>query len=326
MSIFTERWKSYATGAYGLRIVSLLPSATEILYAIGAGADVVGVSHECDYPSDASTKLKIIDPLLDNNQPQSEKIDEIVIEHLRHGESLYRVNIDQLRKADPDLIITQELCDVCAVGAEDVLTAVSQLGRPVHVLSLNPHSLRDVQDDVRRVGKAVGRAEQAERVVSDLQRKIEDIRALTRTANKRRVFCAEWLKPLMNAGHWVPEMVEHAGGRDELAVGGKPSTYVHWNAVMKYNPEVIVLMPCGFTTQKTLTETKRLFDFGKLESVTAVRSGDVFATNGNDYFSRSGPRLFDGVRILAQMIHPELFHETLDPELGMRVEVATAKL
>jgi len=316
----------YATGAYGLRIVSLLPSATEILYAISAGVDVVGVSHECDYPADASTKLRIIEPLLDNYQLQSEGIDEIVIEHLRHGKSLYRVNVDQLRKADPDLVITQELCDVCAVGAEDVLTAVSQLGKPVQVLSLNPHSLRDVQDDIRRVGKAVGHAEQAERVVSDLQRKIEDIRALTRTVSKRTVFCAEWLKPLMNAGHWVPEMVEYAGGRDELAVMGKPSTYVHWNAVVKYDPEVIVLMPCGFTTRRTLAETKRLFNFGKLERVTAVRNGDVFASNGNDYFSRSGPRLFDGVRILAQMIHPELFQEPLDPQLGMRVEIVTAKL
>jgi iron complex transport system substrate-binding protein len=309
-----------------LRIVSLLPSATEILYAIGAGADVVGVSHECDYPPNASTKLRIIEPLLDNNQLQSERVDEIVIEHLRHGESLYKVNVDQLRKAEPDLVITQELCDVCTVGAEDVLTAVNQLERPVQVLSVNPHSLQDVQEDIERVGKAVGRVEEAERVVSDLQRKIKEIRALTRTANKRRVFCVEWLKPLMNAGHWVPEMVEYAGGRDELAVRGKPSTYVHWNTVMKYDPELIVLMPCGFTTQRTLTEAKRLLDFSKLEDITAVHNGNVFATNGNDYFSRSGPRLFDGIRILAQMIHPELFHEPLDPKLGARVEIVTAKL
>lgn len=321
--ILTSELHLYIAGGYGLRIVSLLPSATEILYALGVGKNVVGVSHECDYPPDASTKPRINESLLDNSKLQSEMINQIVIKHLQSGEQLYRINIDELKKADPDLVITQELCDVCAIGAEQVLAAVSQLGKPVHVLSLNPHSLQDVQEDIRRIGKAVGLTEKAEKLVNDLQRKIEDVQNLTRAVSKRRVFCAEWLKPLMNAGHWVPEMVECAGGTEGLAARSRPSTYVRWSAVLKYDPEVMILLPCGFTTQRTLAEAKRVFDFGKLEGVTAVRNGDVFATDGHNYFSRSGPRLFDAVRILAQMIHPELFHESLNPQLGMRVEIAT---
>lgn len=304
----------------------MLPSATEIVYALGLGHSLVGVSHECDFPPDATRKPKIIEPVFDTTRLDSDRIDALVVEYLKRGESLYRIKIDELKKADPDLIITQELCDVCAIGAGDVLAAVNQLAKPTNVLSLNPHSLKDIEDDIRNVAKAVAHPEKADRLIAELEPKVEGIRKLTENAHKPRVFCVEWLKPMMNAGHWVPEMVEYAGGIEGLASRGQPSTYIDWSSVMDYDPEVVVLMPCGFVTRRAMEQARHFIDLPNAKRLTAFRNGRVFATDGHNYFSRSGPRLFDGIKILAQMIHPELFNEPLDPKLGSRVEIVQAKL
>lgn len=309
-----------------MRIVSLLPSATEIVCALGLGETIVGVSHECDFPEDAKTKTKIIEPVLQAETLDSCKIDALVIEHMKQGRSLYRIKIDELRRVNPDLIITQELCDVCAVGADDVREAAKQLGKSVSVLTLDPHTLQDVKNDILKVGGVLGRTEEATNLVIELDRKSENIRQLTRGADKRRVFCAEWLNPLMNAGHWVPEMVENAGGVDGLARRGEPSAYVDWGSVADYDPEILVLMPCGFTTRRTIAEAEHLLNLKEIRSTRAIREGRVYATDGHNYFSRSGPRLFDGIGILAQMIHPELFSEPLDSQLGVRMEALTARV
>ncbi len=305
-----------------MRIVSLLPSATEIVYLLGLGNSLVGVSHECDYPESAKSKPKMIEPIFDTTQLSSERIDALVVENMREGKSIYRIKFDELKQANPDLIITQELCDVCAIGATDVLEAVNRLGRQVNVLSLNPHTLEDVQDDIRKVAGATDRKKEAERVVAQLKAKAEEIGRLTEGRRKTRVFCVEWLKPVMNAGHWVPELLEYAGGVDELATKGEPSTYVDWNRVLEYDPEVVVLMPCGFTTPRTISEAKQFLNLPNARRLSAVRNGLVYATDGHNYFSRSGPRLFDAISILAQMLHPELFGQPLDPMLGGRVAVA----
>ena len=308
-----------------MRIVSLLPSATEIVYALGYGEDVVGVSHECDFPPEVAKVPRMIEPVFENTQLNSERISAIVIDHLTRGESLYKVRIEELKKADPDLIITQELCDVCAVGSADVLAAVNQLCKPVSVLSLNPHSLKDVKDDIRSVAKILGATKNADKLIIELEAKVDRIRRLTEESYRPRVFCVEWLKPLMNAGHWVPEMVEYAGGTESLASRGQLSRCIDWDSVVKYDPEVIILMPCGYMTGKTLDEVKRVFEFNKIEGVSALHNGKVFATDGHNYFSRSGPRLFDAVEILAQLIHPELFPQPLNSQLGTRVELPTAE-
>jgi len=304
-----------------LRIVSLLPSATEIIYALGLGDHLVGVSHECDFPREAQGKPRVILPVFDSVKLDSKVIDQMVIEHLRHGESLYKIDLDAFKAADPDLVITQELCDVCAIGAEDVLMAVSKLPKPVEVLSLNPHSLDDIKDDMRRVGKAVGFTEKADQVVQDLQEKEDYVKKITEQASKLRVFCVEWLQPLMNAGHWIPEMVECAGGVEGLSKRRQPSSYIDWKAVIEYDPEVLILMPCGFTTAGTISEARVLSKVEKLNQLTAVRNGNVFATDGHNYFSRSGPRLFDALKILGMMIHPELFNERLQlsRQLGLKL-------
>jgi iron complex transport system substrate-binding protein len=308
-----------------MRIVSLLPSATEIVYALGLGGGLVGVSHECDYPEDAKAKPKMIEPIFDTTKLSSEQIDALVIEHMRQGKSIYRIRFEELKRANPDLIITQELCDVCAIGAADVLEAVNKLGKPVNVLSLNPHTLGDVQDDIRKVAEATNREEEAGMLITQLNAKAERIMGITEAASKVRVFCAEWLKPVMNAGHWVPEMLEYAGGIDELASKGQPSIYVDWNRVLGYDPEVVVLMPCGFTTPRTIREAVQFLSLPNAKQLSAVRSGLLYATDGHNYFSRSGPRLFDAIGILAHIIHPELFSQPLDPMLGRKVDVVEAE-
>jgi iron complex transport system substrate-binding protein len=303
-----------------LRIASFLPSATEIVYALGLGGELVGVSHECDFPPDAAAKPKMIETAFDTRQLESARIDQLVIDYMKRGERLYRIRMDEFMKANPDLVITQELCDVCAIGAEDVLAAVNQLGKPVKVVSLNPHSLNDIKSDIRSVATAAGRTADAERLITELNGKAEAVKKLTENAEKPRVFCVEWLKPIMNAGHWVPEMVEYAGGVDELAERGQPSRYVDWDSVLKYDPQVIVLMPCGFTTSKASEQARYFFEQPEARRLNAVRSQRVYATDGHNYFSRSGPRLFDALETLAQIIHPELFTEPLDPRLATRVE------
>ena len=302
-----------------MRIVSLLPSATEIVCGLGLGIELVGVSHECDYPADALTKPKLIEPVFDTLRMGSEEIDELVRESIRQGRSLYRIKSDELKLADPDLIITQDLCDVCAVGASDVLEAVNKLGKSVRVLSLNPHTLRDIKDDVRNIAKTVGCPEQGERLVAEFEAKADVVRKLTADTRKIRVFCAEWLNPLMSAGHWVPECVTLAGGVDRFASQGGPSTRVDWNSVLDYDPEVVVLMPCGFITERTVREAQDFLRLTGVRGLAAFRAGRIYATNGHSYFSRSGPRIFDGIQILARMIHPELFPNPLDPELGVRI-------
>jgi len=304
-----------------MRIVSLLPSATEMVYTLGLGDSLVGVSHECDYPAGAKAKPKIIEPVFDTTKLSSERIDALVIENMRQGKSIYRIRFEELRKANPDLIITQELCDVCAIGAADVLEAVNRLGTPVKVLSLNPHTLEDVQDDLRKVAEATDRKEEAALVIAQLNAKVERFREITEGASKTRAFCVEWLKPVMNAGHWVPEMLEYAGGVDELASKGQPSTYVDWDHVLDYDPEVVVLMPCGFTTPRTVREATQFLSLPNAKQLSAVQNGLVYATDGHNYFSRPGPRLFDAIDILAHMLHPELFSQPLDPTLGRKVDL-----
>jgi iron complex transport system substrate-binding protein len=310
----------------GLRIVSFLPSATEIVYALGLGSELVGVSHECDFPPEAKGKPKMIEPAFDTRQLESERIDRLVIEYTKRGKPLYKIKLDEFGEANPDLVITQELCDVCAIGAEDVLAAVNQLGKPAKVVSFNPHSLSDVEGDIRNLAKAAGRPERAEQLIADLGSKAETIRKITENVQKPRVFCVEWLKPIMNAGHWIPEMVEYAGGIDKLAESGQASRYIEWDSVLHYDPEVIVLMPCGFTTTKTMEQARYFFEHPNVKRLSAVQNGRVYSTDGHNYFSRSGPRLFDGIRILAQVIHPEVFAEQLDPLLATRVNIMQARL
>jgi len=291
-----------------VRICSLLPSATEIVYALGLGDQLYGVSHECDYPPEAAAKPTLIRPAFDQSSLSSLEIDHAVMERLRSREGVYTIDQDLLRQAEPDLILTQELCDVCAVPYSEVKRAVDRLVSRPRLLPLSPSVLGDVLQDISRVGEATGREEQAGFLVRRLRERIDRVTARTATAAERpATFCLEWADPLYVAGHWIPEMVEMAGGIDGLGGKGKPSVPIEWERVVVYAPEVVILMPCGFDVERAVREMPLLARLPGWLDLPAVQRGQVYAVNATAYFSRSGPRLVDGLELLAKILHPELF-------------------
>lgn len=303
-----------------MRICSLLPSATEIVYALGLGDQLCGVSHECDFPPEAAAKPTVIRSVFDSTTLSSLEIDRAVMERLRQGEGVYTIDLDRLQQADPDLILTQELCDVCAIPFSEVKQAVEQLGRHPLLLPLSPTLLADVLDDIRRVGEAAGRRKQAESLVAGLQSRIDGVAAVATSAAERpTTFCLEWADPLYVSGHWVPEMVGLAGGTDGLGMKGKPSIPVEWDRVVRYAPDVVILMPCGFDVERTVRELPLLTRLAGWSDLPAVKRGRVYAVNGSAYFNRSGPRLVDGLELLAKILHPELFPGSIPDEMARQV-------
>ena len=301
-----------------MRICSLLPSATEIAFALGLGDDVVGVTHECDYPHEARQKPIVVRSLIDANPMSSAEIDGWVSERLRGNLSLYGIDEVKFREAAPDLILTQELCEVCAVDYNEVAAAAKSLKEPATILALSPHCLTDVLRDIERVGAVTARADAARALVQRSHERIERVRQTTARSNTRpRVACLEWFDPVYAAGHWVPEMVELAGGFDVLGRREEPSARVEWTQVLDSVPEIIVLMPCGFELRRTIQESAVLRKLPGWNHLPAVKNGHVYGVNGSAFFSRPGPRLVDGLEILARIIHPEIFSE---PDLSDSVQ------
>jgi iron complex transport system substrate-binding protein len=287
-----------------MRICSLLPSATEILFALGLEGSVMGVTHECDFPPAASKKPALIEPRLDPTAPAA-IINQRVSEMIARGESIYAVRDDLLREIEPDLIITQDLCHVCAASPDDLATALSKLKKQPQILMLAPHSLADVWGDIRRVGAVTGTEAAANSLAAKLSAEVEAIRTATNSSRARpRVACIEWLDPLFNAGHWIPEMVECAGGIDVLAQVGQPSVQIGSADVIAARPDVIVVMPCGYDASRAAKEFRSTSFSSDWRDVPAIQQNSVYAVDANSYFSRSGPRLAEGVAILAKILHP----------------------
>ncbi len=290
-----------------MRICSLLPSATEIVFALGLGDELVGVSHECEYPPSARQKPTVIHSTLHQEGPLSSLgIDRAVQASLRERRSLYQVDEALLHSLQPDLIITQALCDVCAIETVQVARLAHALPSRPAVLSLHPHTLSEALEDLRRIGDATGRRAQADALVRTLHQRLERVRTLVaKTTYRPRVFCLEWLEPPMASGHWVPEMVEVAGGQEVLGRAGVPSRYVTWPEIADARPEVLILMPCGFPIERTRQELSVVTAQPLWTSLPAVRAGRVYLANGPAYFNCSGPRLVDGVELLAGIFHPQ---------------------
>jgi iron complex transport system substrate-binding protein len=286
----------------GMKICSLLPSATEILFALGLGDQVVGVSHECDFPPEARTKTVLIVSRI-SHTANAAAIDRQVREFLERGESLYSVDLDVMRAIEPDLIVTQDLCHVCAATPDDLGAALAHLARQPQVVTLNPHSLADVCADIRAVARATGRVERSGTVTAEFQRAVAQVERAVAGLPQPRVVCLEWLDPPYIAGHWVPEMVTRAGGTDALGHAGKPSFRVEWEAIFAAQPEVIVLMPCGYGLNQVAKEFRDLTLPEGWRDMPAVRNGRVFLVEASGYFSRPGPRLASGMAILADAIH-----------------------
>jgi iron complex transport system substrate-binding protein len=295
-----------------MRICSLLPAATEIAFALGVGDALVGVTHECDYPPQAKEKPVVVRSLIDAAGMTSGEIDRKVVEVLQAGKDLYAIDENAFIDAAPDLVLTQGLCDVCALDYNEVVKVAAKLSRQPTILSLNPRGLTDMLEDIRRIGAATDRLIAAEALVQDLRRRIERV-AAARPIHRPRVVCLEWYEPLYAAGHWAPEMVELAGGEDMLGRKGEPSSKVEWPAVVAARPEVILLMPCGFDVRRTVKEATLLREREGWNELPAVRAGKVFAVNGNAFLSRPGPRLINGLEILAQLIHPEKIAGSFSP-------------
>lgn len=293
-----------------MQICSLLPSATEILYALGLGDSVVGVTHECDYPPDAAKKPALIQPRVDVHASPAE-IDRQVSALVERGESVYAVNADLLESLAPDLIVTQDLCHVCAASPDDLAAALTRFAKPPRVLSLLPQSLADVWDDIRRVGEATGAQSAAESLAARLANRTRRIEEQTSAAAFRpRVLCLEWLDPFYIGGHWVPEMVAIAGGIDALAEKGKPSRRVSPDEITQSAPDVIVVMQCGYSAGRNAADFQKMSLRERFQDLPAARENRIFAVDANGYFSRPGPRLADGVGILAHLLHPEIFPAT----------------
>ena len=298
-----------------MKICSLLPSATEILFALGLGEQVAGVSHECDFPPEARTKPVLIKSRISHTESAA-AIDRQVREFLARGESLYSVDFEKLRAIEPDIIVTQDLCHVCAARPDDLGSALAHLERQPQVVTLNPHSLADVCADIRVVGEATGRAEQANAVVTEFEKGIANVERSVAGLDRPRVLCLEWLDPPYVAGHWVPEMVERAGGVDVLGRQGKPSFRVDWKTVIAARPEVIVIMLCGYSLAAAESEFRHLPLPQGWNDLPGVRDGRVFVVEASGYFPRPGPRLVDGLAILAGAIHAVKENRSLPFESG----------
>jgi len=285
-----------------MKIWSLLPSATEILFALGLGDEVRGVTHECDFPVEANSKPRVTISYIDSSRSSGE-IDEQVTEHFRSGRQLYGIDEAQLRLDPPDLIVTQDLCPVCAVSPTDFAGHMEAAGCGASIVCLNPNRLADVLDDVQRVGEATCREREAERFVGYLRQRIEAVEAAVAGAPRPRVLCLEWLDPLMPGGHWVPEMVSLAGGESAPIAAGEPSRKMAWEELRALESEVIVIMPCGFGPERAVREAEVLWRLEGWVELPAVRKGEVYAVNGTAYFSRPGPRLVDGLEALSYILH-----------------------
>jgi iron complex transport system substrate-binding protein len=298
----TESKSHFHDKLRGMKICSLLPSATEILCALGLGDQVAGVSHECDFPAETRSKPVLINSRISHTESAA-AIDRQVREFLERGESLYSVDLEKLSAIEPDIIVTQDLCHVCAATPDDLGAALAHLKRQPRILTLNPHSLADVCADIRTLGEATGRGEQASAVVAEFERSISNVERSVAGLDRPRVLCLEWLDPPYVGGHWVPEMVERAGGIDVLGHAGKASFRVDWETALRTRPEVIVVMPCGYSLRAAEEEFRNLPLPHGWNDLPAVRAGRVFIVEASGYFSRPGPRLAAGMAVLAGAIH-----------------------
>jgi iron complex transport system substrate-binding protein len=302
-----------------LRVVSLLPSATEMLHFVGAGSALVGVTHECDFPPGVERLPKLTSTAVDSASMTSAEIDAAITGLVTDGGSIYALNTRLLAELRPDVILTQGLCDVCAVSLPLVEEAASSLPHEPRIISMNPHTIGEVLAATIEVGDAVGKGAEARREVAALRERLRRVEETVSGLPRPRVAPIEWLDPPFTAGHWVPEMVRLAGGEPLLAGPGDRSERTTWEAVFEAAPEVLVLMPCGFDAERAVLEAASLHELPGWEAVPAVRDGRAWAVDANSHFSRPAPRLVEGVEVLACLLHPEAFPDGPEPGAAVRL-------
>ncbi|MEW6059222.1 MAG: cobalamin-binding protein [Actinomycetota bacterium] len=294
-----------------MRIVSLLPSATEIVFALGLGEHIEGVTDECDFPVEATKRPIVSRSALSQGRPLScREIDDAVRGRMDRREPLYVLDKDLIRRIRPDVILTQDLCRICGVSSGQVQRALEEIGATdAKVLSLDPHSLAQVLEGVRTVGELLGAEQRAAELVDSLRARMEVVRSKALRLPSIRVFCLEWLDPPFAAGRWIPDMVEIVGGVNLLGTKERPSRIVTWREIRDANPEVVAFMPCGYYLEEAEEEAALLYENAEFSETPAAREGSVFAVDAASYFSRPGPRIVDGLEILAWVVHPHAFPE-----------------
>ncbi|HEV3310240.1 MAG TPA: cobalamin-binding protein [Chloroflexota bacterium] len=291
-----------------VRICSLLPSATEIVCALGLQDDLVAITHECDYPPGLEITPRITSSVVDSDSLGSRDIDNAIKLALDNLSTIYRLDRDRLAELQPDLILTQELCEVCAVSFAEVEACAREICPGADVVSLEPDSLAGILGTIQTVGGRAGVTARADTLLKELKNRLDQVEARARRATRRpRVLALEWLDPLFIGGHWVPEMVDLAGGIDVLGFPGTRSRVITWTDVVDANADIIVLMPCGFDLARTVAEFHAVATSDEWMRLPAARAGQVFAVDGSAYFNRPGPRVVDGVEILAGILQPDIF-------------------
>jgi len=292
------------------RIVSLLPAATEIAAALGLMDNVVGVSHECDFPEEAKTRPRVTRCPVHKAGLSSREVDDWVRRTLRENGTIYTIDETLLRQLRPDVILTQKLCDVCAVGYGTVARLAGTLPGPPQVVNLEPSRLSDIFDDICRVAKACGVSDRWAKVVAELTMRVEAVRGrATRIPNRPRCFLMEWVDPPFCSGHWGPELVEIAGGHDPLGRKHQRSVEIKWEAVLEARPEIIVLALCGYDVDRALRDYELLRKFPGFDSLPAAQNNRIHIVDASAYFARPGPRIVDSLEFLAGILHPEEFPE-----------------
>ena len=287
-----------------MRICSLVPAATEVLFALGVGECVVGVTHECDWPPEAEVRPRVTASQLQSGDLSSAEIDDAVAEAAREGKALYAIDEDVWEEIRPDVVVAQELCDVCAVSAGKVRRL------DVEVIDYSPSTLDGVLAHINALGVRLGEEGAADELTTGMRTRLERVRAaLAETDTHPRVYVSEWLEPPYAAGHWVPDMVSAAGGMEVAGIAGEPSFRMRWSDVAGLEPDTVVLAPCGFDLDRTLTEVVTLDLSAHLLGTSARQESRVFAVDANGYFSRPGPRLVEGVELLAYLLHPDAYSD-----------------
>lgn len=304
-----------------MRIVSLLPAGTEIAAGLGLMDDVIAVSHECDFPEAVKVRPRITRCPIHNTGLTSKEVDTWVRQSLRENGTIYTIDEELLRKLHPDVILTQKLCDVCAVGYGTVARLAATLPQPPRVVNLEPTTLSDIFGDIRRVAEACGVPDRAAKVVSDLSARVDAVQKRTASiVHRPRCFLMEWVDPPFCSGHWGPELMEMAGGWDPLGRKHQPSAQIEWEQVLETDPEVIILALCGYDVDTARRDYQLLRRFPGFSSLRAAQNGEIYLVNASAYFARPGPRIVDSLEILAGILHPNQFPKFANNQSIVRTE------
>ena len=296
------------------RIVTFLPSATELIYNLGADDRLFGVTHECNYPLDAKTKPRVISSVFDPALMSSKQIDDKICQLMTDGKEIYNLNKENLLNAKPDLIISQNICEVCSAHTEHVNIAVNMLEKKPKVYTMDPHNIDEILMSIKDISKMIGKEKEGNELINSLLKRLEFVKSKM-CEERPKVLAIEWVDPFFTSGHWIPEMIETAGGENMISIDQMPSRKMKLEEIKSANPDIIVMMPCGFDVKRTISEYNNVLaenpDWNELK---AVEENNVYAVDANSYFSKPSLRTITGIEILAQIIHPNIFGSLQLPE------------